>query len=452
MAPVAADDFGGTPGTLTVPVNARPIDSERPAVAKQSSARWSSDSTDSSVSQDNAWKLRWRKPVIAGATGTSEPAPLAQSQASARTSALRATPSASGVRTVGWNEPTHSVLRDRSVQPAAGQVAPSDPFEEPYPGQGKTTVPIQNEAPAAPAAEAPPAQAPAPEPVPQPAGDDAAPVPPQPAPAVDAAPVPPRGPGAEESLGGGVRDDMACERNYNGRNCCADDEKCRLARNFVQQYKLTSIKLDITPSFTMTDNDVDGGQIPIELARENELRKTTARVWKDRDGKVLADGRFVDYRQGHVLVQTEAGDTRELPYNELSDDDLCFVTAWWSLPTECTLIREEYQPRSWLASTLTWKASSLCHKPLYFEEVGLERYGHSVGPIKQPFVSGAHFFGSLAFLPYQMGIHPPHECQYALGYYRPGSCAPWLVPPMPISVRGGLAQAGAMLGGVYAFP
>ena len=244
---------------------------------------------------------------------------------------------------------------------------------------------------------------------------------------------------------------MACERNYNSRNCCADDEKCRLARSFVSHYKLTSIGLDITPSFTTTEG-AEGTQVPVDLARETELRKTTSRVWKDQTGKVLAEGRFVDYRHGMVHVETDAGEKREILYNDLSDDDLCFVTAWWSLPTECTLVREEFQPRNWLASTLTWKASALCHKPLYFEEVALERYGHSVGPIKQPFVSGAHFFGSLAFLPYQMGIHPPNECQYALGYYRPGSCAPWLVPPLPISVRGAMAQAGAMLGGVYAFP
>jgi hypothetical protein len=89
---------------------------------------------------------------------------------------------------------------------------------------------------------------------------------------------------------------------------------------------------------------------------------------------------------------------------------------------------------------------------LYFEEVALERYGHSVGPIKQPFVSGAHFFGSLIALPYNMGIHPPNECQYALGYYRPGSCAPWLVPPLPISLRGAAVAAGTYVGGIYIIP
>jgi hypothetical protein len=67
-------------------------------------------------------------------------------------------------------------------------------------------------------------------------------------------------------------------------------------------------------------------------------------------------------------------------------------------------------------------------------------------------LAGAHFFANIALLPYNMGTHPPHECQYALGYYRPGSCAPWLLPPFPISVRGGLAEAGVIVGGIFLIP
>ena len=97
-------------------------------------------------------------------------------------------------------------------------------------------------------------------------------------------------------------------------------------------------------------------------------------------------------------------------------------------------------------------ASALCHKPLYFEEVQLERYGHTAGPIRQPIISGAHFFLNIAALPYNMAINPPKECEYALGYYRPGSCAPWMIPPIPLSLRGAAAETGAVLGGVFLLP
>ena len=101
---------------------------------------------------------------------------------------------------------------------------------------------------------------------------------------------------------------------------------------------------------------------------------------------------------------------------------------------------------------MTWKASGLCHKPLYFEEVNLERYGQTAGPFAQPVLSTAHFFVNIAVLPYKMGIHPPTECQYALGYYRPGNCAPWIIPPVPISLRGALFQAGAVGAGIALIP
>ena len=71
----------------------------------------------------------------------------------------------------------------------------------------------------------------------------------------------------------------------------------------------------------------------------------------------------------------------------------------------------------------------------------LERYGHTRGPIVQPMVSGAHFFVNVALLPYKMGINPPNECQYPLGYYRPGSCAPWMLQPFPLSGRGAATAA-----------
>ncbi len=96
------------------------------------------------------------------------------------------------------------------------------------------------------------------------------------------------------------------------------------------------------------------------------------------------------------------------------------MTAWWRIPTECTFGDEDYLARSWQPTTLTWKATGVCHKPLYFEEPQLERYGHTTGHFVQPLLSGAHFFLNLVALPYHAGINPPWECQYPLGYYRPG--------------------------------
>ena len=114
-------------------------------------------------------------------------------------------------------------------------------------------------------------------------------------------------------------------------------------------------------------------------------------------------------------------------------------------PCDCKLGRDfeapQYVRRNFAPTLFTWKASGTCHKPLYFEDVQLERYGHSWNPVVQPFVSAAHFFVSVPLLPYKMGLNPPNECMYTLGYYRPGSCAPYMFEPIPLSLRAALFEA-----------
>ena len=102
--------------------------------------------------------------------------------------------------------------------------------------------------------------------------------------------------------------------------------------------------------------------------------------------------------------------------------------------------------------TFMWKAAALCHKPLYFEDVHLERYGHSWGWHLQPFVSGAHFFTTIPILPYKMGLETPNECVYTLGHYRPGDCAPYLIEPLGTSPRAVVWQAGAIVGAAAIVP
>ncbi len=121
-------------------------------------------------------------------------------------------------------------------------------------------------------------------------------------------------------------------------------------------------------------------------------------------------------------------------------------------PVECGLGNEQFSPRSFEGTLFAWKASSLCHKPLYFEDVELERYGQTCSPLFQPLLSAAKFYLTLPILPYKMGLEPPCECIYPLGYYRPGSCAPFIIPPVPISLRGALLEAGVWVAGVALVP
>jgi hypothetical protein len=237
-----------------------------------------------------------------------------------------------------------------------------------------------------------------------------------------------------------------CERVYNDRNCCDDDAICQQARQRLLRSPISAISLDISPRFNPTSQDT--GRLP---DRERTFEEET-RDWRNRSGQRVAQGSLVGIEHGRVLVRLTNGSIERIPLRQLSDDDICYFAAWWGVPNICTLGDDMYADRHFAPLTMTWKASALCHKPLYFEEVQLERYGHTTGPLVQPALSGAHFFLNIAALPYRAGINPPTECQYSLGYYRPGSCAPWMVPPIPLSVRGALMQAGAVVGGVAVIP
>jgi len=109
--------------------------------------------------------------------------------------------------------------------------------------------------------------------------------------------------------------------------------------------------------------------------------------------------------------------------------------------------------RGWPLSGVVWEASCFCHRPLYFEEINLERYGYGFSECLQPAVSACHFFGTVPALPYKAAVDPPWECDYALGHYRPGSCPPWRYHCCSrVSGLGALSAAGVATGLVFLIP
>ncbi len=69
-----------------------------------------------------------------------------------------------------------------------------------------------------------------------------------------------------------------------------------------------------------------------------------------------------------------------------------------------------------------WEAPNIYYRPLYFEDVALERYGQTPDDHWQTAISAAHFFSSACLLPLHMGYDPIRSCDYPLGYCRPGNC------------------------------
>lgn len=110
------------------------------------------------------------------------------------------------------------------------------------------------------------------------------------------------------------------------------------------------------------------------------------------------------------------------------------------------------------ASDFSWAAPAVYHRPLYFEQPNLERYGHYVtccdcpADLLQSGVSAAHFFATVPLLPYKIGVHSCCERQYVLGSYRPGSCNPHQLTKPQLSCRGLTYQTLATSGIVFVVP
>jgi len=107
--------------------------------------------------------------------------------------------------------------------------------------------------------------------------------------------------------------------------------------------------------------------------------------------------------------------------------------------------------RPWPLYEFWWEAPAFCHRPLYFEEVNLERYGYSHG-LAQPLLSGAHFFGKIPALPYLMTAEPHRDCVHTLGHYPPGSYAPYHIHYPPLSLRAAAVEAAVVTGLIFAIP
>lgn len=187
------------------------------------------------------------------------------------------------------------------------------------------------------------------------------------------------------------------------------------------------------------------------LAAENGLQqpdflagRTVSKVWMEiSDAGPIADGRS----QGldDKLRKTSVDGALSTEGKRVPDDAFSEVaetqgSAECSAPAARGFAHRRYH----------WNASGLLHKPFYFEDVSLERYGQT--HVLQPAVSGLKFFASVPFLPYKIGVDHPHRCIYTLGYQRPGNCACPVKERPVLSLRGGIVQAAAATGFVFLFP
>ena len=91
------------------------------------------------------------------------------------------------------------------------------------------------------------------------------------------------------------------------------------------------------------------------------------------------------------------------------------------------------------------------YRPLYFEDIPLERYGRTAG-IVQPGVSAVRFFCTLPLLPYKMTVRPPRSCQWSNGFSRLGDQPPPGYGAMFLRLDAAAVEAAVMAGLFLALP
>lgn len=139
-------------------------------------------------------------------------------------------------------------------------------------------------------------------------------------------------------------------------------------------------------------------------------------------------------------------------YDKMVDEDIREYANDRAAEYDVKFGAEDYQPRMFADTAATWEPTNYYHYPLYFEDATLERYGHTYPFLIQPVVSGAKFTGQLLALPYQMTLDPINKPKYALGWYRPGECAPKLKYQIPWNAQAAAVEAATVTGLIFLIP
>ena len=166
---------------------------------------------------------------------------------------------------------------------------------------------------------------------------------------------------------------------------------------------------------------------------------------KDRLPRVV-DGRFVLPPLRASSVETENIGNGSIPesFRDLESDPSRL------LPESGAQRQLDSKPWNWSVSHFA--AANTFSFPRYFEDRQLERHGHERFPVLTPITSGLRFAATVPLLPYLTTLSPPCQCEYTLGYYRSGSCAPVLHQQPPLDKRALVVEAAAVGAAIAILP
>lgn len=154
-------------------------------------------------------------------------------------------------------------------------------------------------------------------------------------------------------------------------------------------------------------------------------------------GKVSASIRIKPSDQSPEKDQTEKRRPARNSLRFPGSDELPPVYAAGQMTADGPRQPENRAPiRGFPATGFGWDAPAVCFRPLYFEDINLERYGIHFG-FCEIAVSTGLFTKDVLLLPYKLLVQPGCENIYTLGYERPSNCIPLhcFHAPCPVSPR-----------------
>ncbi|WP_168566198.1 hypothetical protein [Crateriforma spongiae] len=203
---------------------------------------------------------------------------------------------------------------------------------------------------------------------------------------------------------------------------------------------------DVDPLDDFDDPAEDyGSDDPGKIDEDDMDGRLSKSIYGDRNARVpsVEGGRFLLPKlEAPTTDMTEIGNGR-LPDNFRGNAP----TPVMALPES---LFDRGLPASWTVKH--WAAPNTFSLPRYFEDRMLERHGHERFPCATPLISGARFFATIPMLPYLATVRPPCDCEYTMGYYRVGSCAPRMLQRPPYEKRAVIAEAAAIAGAAVALP
>ena len=216
------------------------------------------------------------------------------------------------------------------------------------------------------------------------------------------------------------------------------------SRRLMVQFPQTG---DPSPSDVSTGSDNSNAQ-KTDLEKTDD-KKSDGEKFEDKPG---SDGRAKQPEAGKGTTPDQSAGLR---INVAAVD----ISTTGLLPADTAALRAspstpllDGQSRGIIAKHVNWRPASVCHLPLYFEDAMLERHGHVRWGCAQPLASGVKFLTTLPLLPYITTLHPKCEPRYALGHFRPGSCAPALKDHLPWDQRAAVVETVSLGAFFWAAP